>query len=84
MAFTDVLANAPRPQKIAVGIVGLVIVAALGYFMVLVTPAEKNRSAASRSRSSGLDFADAPDSAAKVSAAAGGKSRGSGIAGKSG
>jgi type IV pilus assembly protein PilO len=34
MAFTDVLANAPRPRKIAAGVVGLVIVAALGYFMV--------------------------------------------------
>jgi type IV pilus assembly protein PilO len=34
MAFTDALANAPRPQKIAAGIVGLVIVAALGYFII--------------------------------------------------
>ena len=42
MAFTDVLANAPRPQKIAVGIVGLVIVAALGYFMVSPKSAERD------------------------------------------
>jgi type IV pilus assembly protein PilO len=42
MAFTDVLANAPRPQKIAVGIVGLVIVAALGYFIVSPKSAERD------------------------------------------
>jgi len=42
MAFTDVLANAPRPQKIAGGIVGLVIVAALGYFMVSPKSAERD------------------------------------------
>ena len=42
MAFTDVLANAPRPQKIAAGIVGLVIVAALGYFMVSPKSAERD------------------------------------------
>lgn len=34
MALTDVFANAPRPQKIAFGIVLLVIVAALGYFVI--------------------------------------------------
>jgi type IV pilus assembly protein PilO len=42
MAFTDVLANAPRPQKIAVGIVGLVIVAALGYFIVSPKSTERD------------------------------------------
>ena len=42
MAFTDVLANAPRPQKLAGGIVGLVIVAALGYFMVSPKSAERD------------------------------------------
>ena len=42
MAVTDVLANAPRPQKIAVGIVGLVIVAAVGYFMVSPKSAERD------------------------------------------
>ena len=42
MAFTDVLANAPRPQKIVGGIVGLVIVAALGYFMVSPKSAERD------------------------------------------
>ena len=42
MAITDVLANAPRPQKIAAGIVGLVIVTALGYFMVSPKSAERD------------------------------------------
>jgi type IV pilus assembly protein PilO len=42
MAFSDVLANAPRPQKIAGGIVGLVIVAALGYFIVSPQSAERD------------------------------------------
>lgn len=42
MAFTDILANAPRPQKIAGGIVGLVIVAALGYFIVSPKSAERD------------------------------------------
>ena len=42
MAFTDALANAPRPQKIAGGIVGLVIVAALGYFIVSPKSTERD------------------------------------------
>ena len=42
MALTDVLANAPRPQKIAAGIVGLVIVTALGYFIVSPKSAERD------------------------------------------
>jgi type IV pilus assembly protein PilO len=42
MAFTDALANAPRPQKIAAGIVGLVIIAALGYFIVSPKSAERD------------------------------------------
>ena len=42
MAFTDVLANAPRPQKIAAGIIGLVIVAAVGYFIVSPKSAERD------------------------------------------
>ena len=42
MAFTDVLANAPRPQKIAAGVVGLVIVAALGYFFVSPKSTERD------------------------------------------
>jgi type IV pilus assembly protein PilO len=42
MAITDVLANAPRPQKIAAGIVGLVIIAALGYFIVSPKSTERD------------------------------------------
>ena len=42
MAFTDILANAPRPQKIAGGIVGLVIVVALGYFFVSPKSTERD------------------------------------------
>jgi type IV pilus assembly protein PilO len=42
MAFTDVFANAPRPQKIVAGVVGLVIVAALGYFIVSPKSAERD------------------------------------------
>ena len=42
MAFTDAFANAPRPQKIAAGILGLVIVAALGYFIVSPKSAERD------------------------------------------
>lgn len=41
MAFTDVFANAPRPQKIAFGIILLVIVAALGYFVISPKTAER-------------------------------------------
>jgi type IV pilus assembly protein PilO len=41
MASTDVFAAAPRPQKIASGVFGLVIVAALGYFVVSPTAAER-------------------------------------------
>jgi type IV pilus assembly protein PilO len=44
MAITDVLANAPRPQKIAAGIVGLVIIAALGYYF-MVSPKSTERDA---------------------------------------
>ena len=44
MAITDVLANAPRPQKIAAGVVGLVIVAALGYYF-MVSPKTTQRDA---------------------------------------
>jgi type IV pilus assembly protein PilO len=42
MALTDVLANAPRPQKIAAGVLGLVVIAALGYFMVSPKSAERD------------------------------------------
>jgi type IV pilus assembly protein PilO len=42
MAFTDAFANAPRPQKIAAGIVGLVIVAALGYFIISPKSTERD------------------------------------------
>jgi len=42
MAFSDAFANAPRPQKIAAGINGLVIVAALGYFIVSPKSAERD------------------------------------------
>ncbi len=41
MAFTDAFDNAPRPQKIAAGIIGLVIVAAIGYFVVSPKLAER-------------------------------------------
>ena len=44
MALLDPLANAPRPQKIVAGIVGLVIVAALGYFL-LISPKSAERDA---------------------------------------
>jgi type IV pilus assembly protein PilO len=35
MALTDSLANVPRPQKIIAGVVGLAIVAGLGYFLLI-------------------------------------------------
>jgi Tfp pilus assembly protein PilO len=35
MALLDPIANAPKPQKIALGVIGLGIVAALGYFLLL-------------------------------------------------
>ncbi len=35
MALSDPLANVPKPQKIAIGVVGLVIVAGLAYFLLL-------------------------------------------------
>src|SRR5262245_53808788 len=41
MALTDPFDNAPRPQKIAAGIIGLVIVAAIGYFVVSPKLAER-------------------------------------------
>ena len=34
MAVTDVFASAPRPQKIIAGVLGIVIVAAIGYFAI--------------------------------------------------
>src|SRR5262245_14357216 len=51
MAFNDALANAPRPQKIAAGILGLVIIAALGYFIVSPKGAERD---ALRQKNDGL------------------------------
>lgn len=44
MAFTDTFTAAPRPQKIAAGVFGLVIVAALGYF-IIVSPKTDERDA---------------------------------------
>ena len=44
MAFTDMFTAAPRPQKIAAGVFGLVIVAALGYF-IIVSPKADERDA---------------------------------------
>lgn len=35
MGFLDALANLPKSRKIAIGVVGLVIIGALGYFLVL-------------------------------------------------
>ena len=43
MRFLDALANAPRAQKVAAGIIGLLVVAALGYFL-LVSPTAEERS----------------------------------------
>src|SRR5262245_49688311 len=51
MAFNDALTNAPRLQKIAAGILGLVIVAALGYFIVSPKSAERD---ALRQKNDGL------------------------------
>jgi type IV pilus assembly protein PilO len=42
MAITDVFTAAPRPQRIASGILGLVVVAAIGYFVVSPTAAERD------------------------------------------
>jgi type IV pilus assembly protein PilO len=52
MAFTDVFAAAPRPQKIALGVFGLVVVAALGYF-IMISPSTAEREAL-RQRLDGL------------------------------
>jgi type IV pilus assembly protein PilO len=41
MALTDTFANAPRPQKIAAGIVAVLIVAGIGYFAVSPRLAER-------------------------------------------
>lgn len=41
MAITDVFAHAPRPQKIAFGVILLVIVGALGYFVISPKTAER-------------------------------------------
>ncbi len=43
MRFLDALANVPRAQKVAAGIVGLLVVAGLGYFL-LVSPKVEERS----------------------------------------
>jgi type IV pilus assembly protein PilO len=51
MAFTDVFATAPRPQKIVAGLFGLLIVAALGYFIISPTTTERE---ALRQRLDGL------------------------------
>jgi len=37
MAILDPILNLPKPQKIAIGVVGLVALAALGYFLVFAT-----------------------------------------------
>ena len=43
MAFLDSIANVPRLQKVAAGVVGLVVVAGLGYFL-LISPKIGERS----------------------------------------
>lgn len=35
MAFLDPIANAPRPQKVVAGVVGLAVLAGLGYFLLI-------------------------------------------------
>jgi len=52
MALGDTFANAPRPQKIAFGVIVLVIVAALGYFALSPKGAERE---ALRQRSEALE-----------------------------
>ena len=44
MAFLDPLVNVPRPQKIIAGVFGLLIVAGLGYFL-LISPKTAERAA---------------------------------------
>src|SRR5262249_5436604 len=51
MALTDVFANASRSQHIAAGILGLVVAAGLGYFIVSLKSAERE---ALRQRSTAL------------------------------
>lgn len=41
MALNDVFENAPRPQKIAAGIIALAVVAAIGYFVISPKTAER-------------------------------------------
>jgi len=43
MAFLDSIANVPRPQKVVAGVVGLLAVAGLGYFL-LISPKIDERS----------------------------------------
>lgn len=52
MAFLDSLANVPTPQKIAAGVVGLVVVAGLGYFLLISPKAVERESL--RQESQGL------------------------------
>jgi type IV pilus assembly protein PilO len=42
MALNDVFANTPRPQKIAAGVIGLVVLAALGYFLLSPKGSERD------------------------------------------
>jgi type IV pilus assembly protein PilO len=42
MAITDALANAPRPQKVAAGVLALVVVAGIGYFSLSPKRAERD------------------------------------------
>lgn len=52
MAFLDPLTNAPRPQKIIAGVCGLLVVAGLGYFL-LISPKTAER-ATLRQQAEGL------------------------------
>jgi len=52
MALLDPITNAPRPQKIVAGLIGLVIVAGLGYFL-LISPKIDER-ASLRQQNDGL------------------------------
>ncbi len=44
MAFLDSVANVPKPQKVVAGVLGLVVVAGLGYFLLISPKIEERAS----------------------------------------
>ena len=66
MALLDTLANTPRPQKVVAGVVGLIVLLGLGYFLLLSPKLDERASLRQKSETLQLEVDKATADAANL------------------